>query len=131
MLAKGLLTLSSAVFAAAGLAYLAVPGLALGVVGIPSSPASDFLLRTEGVPLLLGAAMTWIVRDSGRREQRVALAALSSYYVLSSVIDLAAFAQGVVSVVSLPSAVARIAIGTMCAAAAISARRSPAGAPPS
>lgn len=66
-------------FAAAGLAYLAVPGLALGVVGIPSSPPSDFFLRTEGVPLLLGAAMTWVVRDSGPREQRDALAALAGY----------------------------------------------------
>jgi hypothetical protein len=131
MLARGLLMLSSAVFAAAGLAYLAVPGLALGVVGIPSSPASDFLLRTESVPLLFGAAMTWAVRDGGRREQRIALVALAGYYVLSSIIDLAAFAQGVVGAPSVPSAVVRIAIGTICAAAAISAGRAPAGTPPS
>ena len=75
--------------------------------------------------------MTWAVRDSGRREQRIALVALAGYYVLSSVIDLAAFAQGVVGAASLPSAVVRIAIGTICAAAAISAGRTPAGTPPS
>lgn len=129
MLARGLLTISSAVLAAAGLAYLAVPGLALQVVGIPSSPASEFLLRTEGVPLLFGAAMTWAVRDGGRREQRNALVALAGYYVLSSVIDLAAFAQGVVGPASVPSAVVRIAIGTLCAAAAIAAGRALSGTP--
>lgn len=129
MLARGLLTLSSAVLAAAGLAYLAVPGLALGIVGIPSSPASEFLLRTQGVPLLFGAAMTWAVRDGGRRQQRIALIALTGYYVLSSLIDLAAFDQGVVGAASVPSAVVRIAIGTACAAAAISAGRAPAGTP--
>ena len=57
MLARGLLTLSSAVLAVTGLAYLLVPGLALAIVGIESSPDSDFLLRTEGVALLFGAAV--------------------------------------------------------------------------
>lgn len=118
MLAKGLLVLSAAVFAAAGLAYLIVPGLALGVVGIASSPTSDFLLRTEGVPLVFGAVMVWAVRDGGRREHRITLFALAGYYLLSSVIDLAAFAQGVVGPASVPSAVARIAIGTICVAVA-------------
>jgi hypothetical protein len=129
MLAKGLLSLSSVVFAATGLAYLAAPGLALGIVGIPSSTTSDFLLRTEAVPPLFGAAMTWAIRDGGRREQRIALVALAGYYILSSVIDLAAVAQGVVGAASVPSAVIRIAIGTICVAAAASARRRSSGTP--
>lgn len=125
MLIKRLLLLSSAVFAATGLAYITVPGLALGVVGIPSSPAGDFLLRTEGVPLLFGAVMTWAVRDGAKRDQRTALLALAGYYVVSSLIDLAAFAQGVVGTASVPSAIVRIAIGVICVAAATSAEREP------
>lgn len=130
MLAKGLLALSSAVLAAAGLAYILVPALALSVVGIESSPTSDFLLRTEGVALLFGAAMAWAVREGGRREQRIALLGLAGYYLVSSIVDLAAFAQGVVGAASVPSAALRIAIGTICAVAAMSASREP-GTPPS
>lgn len=46
--------LSSVVLAAAGLAYFAAPGLALGIVGLESTRESEFLLRTEGVALLFG-----------------------------------------------------------------------------
>jgi len=123
VLARGLLTLSSIVFGATGLAYLAVPGLALSIVGIESSPTSDFLLQTEGVPLLFAATMVWTFRQGGRRQQRVILAALAGYYILRSIIDLLAFREGIVGSASVPSALVRIAIGAICVAAAWRVRR--------
>ena len=123
VLARGLLTLSSIVFGATGLAYLVVPGLALDIVGIESSPTSDFLLRTEGVPLFFAAAIVWAFRHGGTRQQWVILVALAGYYILRAVIDLAAFAEGIVGAASVPSALVRIAIGAMCVLAAWTGRR--------
>jgi hypothetical protein len=117
VIARGLLVLSALVFLATGLAYLAVPGVALGIVGLESSPTSEFLLRTEGVPLLFGAALLWAIRAGGHRLVRIALRALAGYYIVSSAIDLAAFGEAVVGPASVPSAVVRIAIGVACLSA--------------
>ena len=65
----------------------------------------------------------WAVRHGGTRQQRVILVALAGYYTLSSVIDLLAFAEGIVGSASMPSALVRIAIGVMCVAAAWPVRR--------
>jgi hypothetical protein len=127
VIARGLLFLSAFVFVATGLAYLAVPGSALGIVGIESSPTSEFLLRSEGVPLLFGAALLWAVLDGGRPRERIALIALGGYYTVSSVIDLAAYGEGVVGPASIPSAVVRIALGMVCLAAAWATGRSAGG----
>ncbi len=114
MLARGLLTLSSAVLAVTGLAYLLVPGLALAIVGIESSPDSDFLLRTEGVALLFGAAVVWVLRGGDARAHRIGLLALAGYYIGSSIVDLAAYAQEIVGWASIPSAIVRISVGSVC-----------------
>lgn len=114
MLVRILFAISAVVLTVAGVAYLAVPGLALGIVAIPSTPANEFLLRTEGVALLFGAGMVWVLRDADVRARRFGLLALAGYYVLSSVVDLAAFAQGIVGPASVPSAVIRIAVGAIC-----------------
>jgi hypothetical protein len=127
VIARGLLMLSSAAFVVTGLAYLAVPGFALGIVGIEPSPTSEFLLRTEGVPLLFGAALLWAVRDGGHRLERIALLALAGYYVGGSAIDLAAYGDGIVGPASIPSAVVRIAVGVICVAATWAAGRSSPG----
>jgi hypothetical protein len=113
-LAPALVLLSAAAFAAIGVGYLVVPGAMLGVVGIPSSGTSDFLMRTEGVALLTGAAFLWAVRDGRPSQQRIVLAALAGYYVLGSLVDLTAFGQGVVGPASVPSGAIRIAIGVLC-----------------
>jgi hypothetical protein len=115
---RSLLALAAVVLAATGVAYLAVPGLALGIVDIESTPTSEFLLRTEGVALLFGAAIVWVLRDGDLRAQRIGLLALAAYYVFSSLVDLAAFAQGIVGPASVPSAAIRIAVGAICLAAA-------------
>lgn len=57
VLTRILFALSAAVLAAAGVTYFAVPGLARGIVDMEATPESQFLLRTEGVALLFGAAI--------------------------------------------------------------------------
>jgi hypothetical protein len=116
--ATGLLLLSAAVFAVTGLAYLAAPGLPLSVVGIESTATTDFLLRTVGVALLCGAGIVWAARRGGPRQVRFVLVGLATYHVLSSVVDVAAFAQGVVGSASVPSAAARVVLGGLCLLAA-------------
>jgi hypothetical protein len=117
-LASLLLRLSSIVFAVTGLAYLLVPGLALSVVGITSAATGDFLLRTEGVALLCGAGVLLAATDARPPGMMLALVSLALYYVLGSVVDLAAFAQGVVGPASVPSAAVRTILGGACLLAA-------------
>jgi hypothetical protein len=92
-------------------------------VDIESTPDSEFLLRTEGVALLFGAALVWVLRSGDSRGRRVGLLSLAGYYILSSVVDLAAFAQGIVGPASVPSAGIRIAVGGLCLVAAWYASR--------
>ena len=113
MLARFLLAISAVVLAVAGVAYLAVPGLALEIVDIEATPDSEFLLRTEGVALLFGATIVWAIRGGDVRVQRIGLLALAGYFVFSSLVDLAAFAQGIVGPASIPSAAIRIAAGAI------------------
>jgi uncharacterized protein YjeT (DUF2065 family) len=75
--ARLLVLVSAATFALVGIAYLVVPASALAIVGIASSPTSDFLLRTEGVALLTGAGLLWAVRDGSSTQVRGALVALA------------------------------------------------------
>jgi uncharacterized protein YjeT (DUF2065 family) len=114
VLARILFALSAVVLAVTGIAYLVVPGLALGIVDIQATPDSEFLLRTEGVALLFGAAIVWLVRGGDGPARRNGLLALAGYYVLSSLVDLAAFAQGTVGPASVPSAAIRIVVGALC-----------------
>jgi hypothetical protein len=110
---------SSALFAATGLGYILAPGWMLSVVGVASAATSDFLLRTEGVALLCGAGVLWAVRDARPAQMTVALLSLAVYYILGSLVDLAAFAQGIVGMASVPSAAVRIGLGGMCVLAAL------------
>jgi hypothetical protein len=118
VLVRSLLILSALVLAASGVAYLVAPGVALGIVDIQANPDSEFLLRTEGVALLFGAALVWLVRGGDVPARRNGLLALSGYCVLSSLVDLSAFAQGIVGPASIPSAAIRIAVGAICLMAA-------------
>ena len=107
-----------------GLAYLLVPGLALAVVGVESATTTDFLLRTEGVALVCAALFIWAARDGSTRQVHLVLVGLAVYYILGSLVDLAAFAQGIVGVASVPSAAVRIALGGLCLIAAARLSRS-------
>jgi hypothetical protein len=114
--ARLVVLLSAAALLVTGIGYLLVPASMLGIVGVESTPTTDFLIRTEGVALLAGAGLLWAIRDGDRRQLGVALTVLSAYYVLSSVVDIAAFVDGIVGPASVPSAVVRIALGAGCLA---------------
>ncbi len=113
-----LIGVSAAVFALVGLGYLVAPASMLAVVGIDGTPTTNFLMRTEGVALIAGAMLLWAARMGTVGQRTVALAALAGYYVIGSAVDLAAFSEGVVGPASVPSGVARIGAGALCAWAA-------------
>jgi hypothetical protein len=75
-------------------------------------------MRTEGVALLTGAGFLWAVRAGTSRQRQAVLLSHAAYYVVGSLVDLAAFNDNIVGPASLPSAVIRIAVGVVCAAAA-------------
>jgi hypothetical protein len=117
-LATGLIRLSAVLFAGIGLGYLVAPSVMLSIVGITAAPTTDFLMRTEGVALLTGAGFLWAVRAGTSSQRQVALVSLAAYYVVGSLVDLAAFNDNIVGAASVPSAVIRIAVGLLCAVAA-------------
>jgi hypothetical protein len=114
-LANVLLGVSAVVFALIGIGYLVAPGFMLGIAGVQSEPTSDFLLRTEGVALLTGSVLIYAVMRSGGRAVRIALIALAAYYVVGSLVDLAAFANGLLDATSVASAAVRLVFGAVCA----------------
>lgn len=126
-LARALVLFSAAVLFAVGIGYLVVPGAMLAVVGIESGATADFLLRTEGVALASAAIVLWAVRGAGGTPMRLILGGLAVYYVLGSLVDLAAFMHGDVGAVSVPSVGARVAVGVLCVLVAV--RLSPSAAP--
>jgi hypothetical protein len=117
-LSTGLIRVSAVIFAVIGLGYLVAPSTMLSIVGISAVPTTDFLMRTEGVALLTGAGFLWAVREGTGGQRRVALASLAVYYVVGSLVDLAAFNSNIVGSAAVPSAVIRIAVGVLCAVAA-------------
>ena len=110
--------MSALLFAVIGLGYLVAPSAMLSIVGIDAEPTADFPMRTEGVALLAGAGFLWAVRAGTGRKRQVALVSLAGYYMVGSLVDLAAFNDNIVGLASVPSAVIRIAVGVLCAVAA-------------
>ena len=117
-LARALLVVSAVVFAITGPAYVFVPELAFAVVGIESGATTDFLLRTEGVALLAAGGFLAVLAARPSSYTWIALLALGGYYVVGSLVDLQAFAEGVVGPALVPSAVARITLGVFAGIAA-------------
>jgi hypothetical protein len=113
-----LIRVSAVIFALIGLGYLGAPSAMLSIVGIGAAPSTDFLMRTEGVALLTAAGLLWAVGTGTSPQRRIALASLAAYYIVGSLVDLAAFNHGIVGIASVPSAVVRIAVGVLCAIAA-------------
>ena len=122
--ARGLTYLAALSLAFTGVAYLLVPAAALSVVGIAADPTSEFLLRTEGVPLLTSAGLLIVIAIRPGRHLWLALLAVAGYLVVSSIIDLFAFRDGIVGQASVPSAIIRIVLGVACIAAAAREPRS-------
>jgi len=117
-LSTGLIRVSAVIFVVVGLGYLVAPSAMLSIVGISAAPTTEFLMRTEGVALLTGAGFLWAVRDGSSRQCQVILGALAGYYVVGSLVDLAAFNGNIVGPAAVPSAAIRIAVGLLCAVVA-------------
>jgi putative effector of murein hydrolase len=121
---RALISASAVIFAGIGLAYFIAPGPMLSIVGIPSNSTNDFLMRTEGVALGSAAIFLWAARGGSSATVTIALSGLATYYIVGSVVDLAAFTDGVVGAASVPSGVIRIGFGLLCIWAAFGLRQS-------
>jgi len=60
----------------------------------------------------------WAVRSGTSCQRQLALAVLAFYYIIGSLVDLAAFNDIFVGPPGVPSAVVRIAVGVLCLVAA-------------
>jgi hypothetical protein len=118
-LTKALLWLAAVAFVAIGLAFAVVPGVPLGFLGIAASPATEFLLRSEGVALVATGLLLVLIPPARSWRTRFALLAVAAYLIVGSVVDLRAYLDGVVGAAVLPSAAIRIAAGALCVLAAI------------
>jgi hypothetical protein len=118
-IARALIGASALIFAGIGLAYLVAPGSMLSIVGISSNPTTDFLMRTEGVALASASIFLWAARGGASGTIGLVLVGLAAYFVVGSLVDLMAYADGVVGPASVPSGIIRIAVGSVCLVAAI------------
>jgi hypothetical protein len=102
----------SVAFVASALGYLFAPSTMLSIVGMESTPAADFLVRTLAAALLALTPGAWAARRrSGSSDQRGILVGLAVYMFVSSIVDLRAFMGDVVGIASIPSIVLRVAVG--------------------
>ena len=99
------------VFGVSALAYFVAPAASLGIVGIASDPTERFLLRTLAAALLAFVVPLWLAATRPSTSLRNGLVwGAITYLEASSLVDLAAYMGGIVSGLSVPSAVVRIAI---------------------
>ena len=108
---SGALWLLVGVFGFTALAYFVAPAASLHIVGIESDPTERFLLRTLAAALLAFVVPLWLAATRPSTSLRYGLVwGMVTYLVASSLVDLVAFATGIVSGLSVPSALARIAL---------------------
>jgi len=105
---------SAVVAAVTGLAYVVAPSAALSIVGVGADGTNEFLLRTEGIALLASGGYLAVLAARPAPLTWLALLVAAGYYVLGSLVDLQAFANGIVGPASVPSAAVRIGVGAVC-----------------
>jgi hypothetical protein len=99
------------VFGLSALAYIVAPAASLRVVGIASDPTERFLLQTLAAALLAFVVPLWLAAARPSTSLRSGLVwGVITYLVASSLVDLAAYMGGIVSGLSVPSALGRIAL---------------------
>jgi hypothetical protein len=99
------------VFGITALAYFVAPTASLQVVGIASDPTERFLLRTLAAALLAFVVPLWLAATRPSTSLRHGLVwGVVTYLVASTLVDLAAYIGDIVSGLSVPSAVVRIAL---------------------
>ena len=91
------------------LGYLFVPSSMLRIVGIDGDPQSTFLLRTLAAAFVALIPIAWSARHrSDGAGQRSILYGLAMYMFVSSLVDLHAFLNDIVGMVSIPSITLRV-----------------------
>lgn len=114
MLLKHLLTFVVLLIAVSAVGYLFFPSNMLSVVGIVSSPMTDFLSRALGAALIALIPGIWVARN--HLDSPVAggvVMGVVVYLFLSSLVDLYAYTQALVSVIALPSIAFRVSLGAV------------------
>ena len=99
------------IFGVSALAYFVAPAASLRVVGIASDPTERFLLRTLAVALLAFVPPLWLSATRPATSLRYGLVwGVITYLLASSLVVLAAYMGGIVSGLSVPSAIGRIVL---------------------
>lgn len=112
---QGLVLLIGFLFAASAIGYVFFPSAMLSIVGIESTPQTDFLVRTLAVALVsfIPSASALGVSRSFFSLPRAIASGLAIYLFLSSAVDLHAYFVHLVGSAALPSAIVRIVIGVL------------------
>jgi len=110
---QGLVVLMVFLFAASAIGYVFFPSAVLSIVGIESTPQSDFLVRTLAVALIGFIPSAWVVgiRNDMSSLPQAAVIGLSIYLFLSSAVDLHAYFVHLVGSAAIPSSVVRMVMG--------------------
>lgn len=72
--------------------------------------------------MLAAAGFLAAALDARSARQAVVLACLAAYFVVSSIIDLMAYSDGIVGPLAVPSIAVHLVVGAACAWAAVSLR---------
>jgi hypothetical protein len=108
---------------AAAIGYIVAPASMLSVVGIDSSPTSDFLVRTVAAAFIGMLPAAWaVLRRTGSALERVILWGLATYMVVGSAVDLLAYSAGIVGPAAVPSVIVRVVLAIVLAWLAVTRR---------
>jgi hypothetical protein len=112
MILKYIIMLTVFLLGISAIGLLFFPSEMLTVVGITSNDQMDFLLRASGAGVASLIPGAWAARTStSSAVSRAVLMGLVVYMILSSVVDMQAYAKSIVNTASIPSIGFRILLG--------------------
>jgi hypothetical protein len=114
MILKYIIILTVLLLGISAIGLLFFPSEMLTVVGITSNDQMDFLLRATGVGVASLIPGAWAARTStSSGVSRAVLMGLVVYMILSSMVDIQAYAKSIVNTASIPSIGFRILLGVV------------------
>ena len=112
MMFKNIITFTTLLLVISAIGLLFFPSKMLAVVGIVGNDQLDFLLRASGVGVASLIPGAWALRTSTVSPvSRAVLIGLTTYMLLSSIVDFHAFTQSIVNTASIPSIAFRVLLG--------------------
>ena len=109
---KNTITFSVLLMVISAFGLLFFPAKMLSIVGIVSTPQTNFLLQVSGVGVVSLIPGIWATRTTAYTPlSRAVLSGLAIYMLLSSVVDFRAYAQSIVNAASIPSIMLRALLG--------------------